>query len=688
MGIRSQNNPAASYLDKWLATGTEAMDPPGTDAVVATGGVVNEYTDPGGVVYRSHSFEASGTFEITEAPASLELDWLCIGGGGAGGYHQAGGGGAGGYRTSMPEGPGGPSPTAEAKISTPGTFPAPWTITVGAGGIRQTSDNPSAHGDGAGGGVSSISPTIVSQGGGGGTSYYHWWDGGDASNSKGASGGGGAGYGSGVGAPGGEGNFDANGSTPVPNQGYDGGGGGSAAHRAGGGGGAGGLGGDRSLPAPAPSYAGPGGIGKTSAIRFGPASTVNYAGGGGGSCEIDDSSMVGGSPANPGGVGGVPYGGGLGGYSVSCPVDIDGAQGKGGGGGGAAVHGTAPGSGQGGSGFVCIRYVIGAGSTKTAKASGGNISFTPTHTVHVYESSGTFVVPAPQAPDPAFAGNAEVFLVAGGGAGSGARETVAGAGGGGGAVEYHQSQTFVAGTCPITVGAGGGCIGLAINPNSGSNSVVNNPQAVHTATGGGGGAQYNPLTPQPSNGHPGGSSGGGAFASGSAGTASGSPWPGSADAVSTGAGFGYDGGPANGPGNHQGGGGGGGAGGPGDEAGDSNGGPGGNGGAGATYTLKNTGSTLTFGAGGGGGGGMAPGSGTYPGGEGGSSIAGDGGTGHPAPYAQGSGPLSPTNEPGVGKNAVVNTGSGGGGGAGTVSPYYIMSGGNGSSGIVIIRYPT
>ena len=96
MGIRSQNNPAASYLDKWLATGTEAIDPPGSDAVVASGGVVNEYTEPDGTVYRSHSFSTSGTFEITEAPKALELDWLCIGGGGGGAGDNGGVGGAGG----------------------------------------------------------------------------------------------------------------------------------------------------------------------------------------------------------------------------------------------------------------------------------------------------------------------------------------------------------------------------------------------------------------------------------------------------------------------------------------------------------------------------------------------------------------------------------------------------------------
>ena len=59
MGIRSQNNPAASYLDKWLATGTEATQGPAMNGHVATGGVVNDYTTPTGEVYRSHTFTAS-----------------------------------------------------------------------------------------------------------------------------------------------------------------------------------------------------------------------------------------------------------------------------------------------------------------------------------------------------------------------------------------------------------------------------------------------------------------------------------------------------------------------------------------------------------------------------------------------------------------------------------------------------
>ena len=33
--------------------------------VIATGGVVSDYTDPGSDVYRAHVFTSSGTFDVT-----------------------------------------------------------------------------------------------------------------------------------------------------------------------------------------------------------------------------------------------------------------------------------------------------------------------------------------------------------------------------------------------------------------------------------------------------------------------------------------------------------------------------------------------------------------------------------------------------------------------------------------------
>ena len=52
MGIRSQNNPAASYLDKWVVTGYDAaIAPSPVNGHTASGGVINDYTSPTGEVY-------------------------------------------------------------------------------------------------------------------------------------------------------------------------------------------------------------------------------------------------------------------------------------------------------------------------------------------------------------------------------------------------------------------------------------------------------------------------------------------------------------------------------------------------------------------------------------------------------------------------------------------------------------
>ena len=136
-------------------------------------------------------------------------------GGGAGGGASlffgtdGGGGGAGGYRTSMPEGPGGPSPTAESQITISGPFPSPYSVTIGAGGAGGI-----LSGFGGNGSPSSFGPT-TSQGGGGG--------GGSVSPYGGVNGGSGGGTGDSYsGGTKGLGNKETGSPTPAPNQGYDG----------------------------------------------------------------------------------------------------------------------------------------------------------------------------------------------------------------------------------------------------------------------------------------------------------------------------------------------------------------------------------------------------------------------------------------------------------------------------------
>ena len=59
-------------------------------------GIIFEYNDSG-TLYRSHTFNAPGTFSLTNNPDSLTIDMLLVGGGGGGGggngNYGAGGGG-------------------------------------------------------------------------------------------------------------------------------------------------------------------------------------------------------------------------------------------------------------------------------------------------------------------------------------------------------------------------------------------------------------------------------------------------------------------------------------------------------------------------------------------------------------------------------------------------------------------
>ncbi len=104
--------------------------------IVATGGTIT--TDGN---FKVHTFNSSGTFEITAGTGDVE--YLVIGGGGSGGSY--GGGGAGGYLTGT------------STALTVGTF----NVTVGTGG--------GGNGLGeAGDGANSLFHNIIATGGGGG----------------------------------------------------------------------------------------------------------------------------------------------------------------------------------------------------------------------------------------------------------------------------------------------------------------------------------------------------------------------------------------------------------------------------------------------------------------------------------------------------------------------------------------
>ena len=106
MGLRSQNNPIASFRDVFSATGTDAMKPGSgnTSGMEASGGIINDYTQ-GDKVYRAHIFTSSGKFIVTQlgegSPTANAVDFLVVGGGGGGGGVAArGAGGTAGYQRS------------------------------------------------------------------------------------------------------------------------------------------------------------------------------------------------------------------------------------------------------------------------------------------------------------------------------------------------------------------------------------------------------------------------------------------------------------------------------------------------------------------------------------------------------------------------------------------------------------
>lgn len=274
-------------------------------ALDGSGNVIppNTYTE-GGIVYRSHVFNANGTLKILK---STLVDCLIVAGGGGGGPSDygcaAGGGGGGGVRLF-------------AQNATLGDY----AVVVGGGGA--------SNGNGGNSSVFGITAT----GGGAGRQ-----------TTAGASGGsGGGGGGEGVNSAGGAG---------VVAQGSAGGaarGDAATVNRAGGGGGgAGGVG-----VAGTTTKGGDGGPGITSTFANG--TSITYAAGGGGG----KTSFTGGTTAARGlGTANVS---GDGGYNESN--GLPGTANRGGGGGGAAQSsgGASPtlAGGAGGSGVVVVRYQI------------------------------------------------------------------------------------------------------------------------------------------------------------------------------------------------------------------------------------------------------------------------------------------------------------------------------------------
>ena len=667
MGIRSQNNPIAAYLDVFSRSGTDASTGASGAAgsgLTATGGVISDYTEPNNKVYRAHIFTSSDTFTVSDIPGDFgsNVEYLVVAGGGSGGGQGAGagGGGAGGLRTNLPgvrDAGNNPLTGAAFPVSTTGgDGSGNYSVLIGGGAAAFPGSGYGYHG--YKGAQSSFGP-IVSEGGGAG----------GASNEGSVPAPHGAGTGGSGGGRGGRESGSAYaGNTPPtsPPQGnpggarngnyYAGGGGGAGAAGSDGvngtRGGAGGIGVQVTIAGPAADTTGVG------AINPGPGQGQWFAGGGAG----------GSYPDNPirqtGGAGG----GGDSGHAPSAN-GLNATVSTGGGGGGAAGNG--PMGGNGASGIVVVRYQKGAAAS--AKATGGAISFYNGNTIHAFTSSGTFTVTSP------IPGGVTYLVVAGGGGGAGHG---GGGGGGGGAGGYltGTGHPVPVAAYPIVIGAGGAG-GQMFYGNDGRNNTPGLDTTFSSFRAAGGGKGGGVTYPATHAGDVGGSGGGGAARSSPdpnyAGKAGNQYGPQSPANPGPAPGQGNSGGNGYASGNNTSGGGGGGAGSAGSSAGASD---IAHGGAGlqAPTVFRDPNSSV---------GAPGPGGGKYwfAGGGGGGSqdpAGGDGG-GPGGPYAGGGdGKSSTDNAPG--DNGIENTGGGGGGPGGSGSNY----GGSGGSGIVLIAYST
>ena len=335
--------------------------------------------------------------------------------------------------------------------------------------------------------------------------------------------------------------------------------------------------------------------------------------------------------------------------------------------------------------FVYVDATVGWTSVQTSNtadndnpfivASGGTITECGDYKIHTFTGPGTFTI----SNTASCSANNEVsyLVVAGGGAGGTGTEGASSVGSGGaGAGGFRERRAAndsytvspLNGATPITVTTqgypitvGGGAIGRASTPSSCTGDNPNGSPSIFSSiisAGGGFGVSRNGNTPQV--GGPGGSGGGGTY-SGAAG--------GSGNTPPVSPPQGNNGGTGDPQPSHPGGGGGGATGAGADADGHPAPGPGASGGNGATTHI--TGSPVVYAGGGGGGIGN-------PGGTAG--VGGPGGGGAGAGY--------PPSTNGDGAAATANTGGGGGGAASgsLMGACVSVKGGNGGSGVVIIRY--
>ena len=139
MGIKGLANPTASFLNQyWRSGGFPHVTP---TPITATGGTTNTPGDG----YKYHFLNSSGSFVVSDAGSTGEIEFFLVGGGGSGG--DQGGGGAGGI-------------VHGTRICTATTYPV--TIGGGADSPNPNNNNPGAVGSG------SAFMSMTALGGGGG----------------------------------------------------------------------------------------------------------------------------------------------------------------------------------------------------------------------------------------------------------------------------------------------------------------------------------------------------------------------------------------------------------------------------------------------------------------------------------------------------------------------------------------
>ena len=136
------------FLQEYFNRSGNVFNAPGLNpsGLTATGGVISDYTDPGGDVYRAHIFTSSGTFNVTDlGNIGSTVEYLVVAGGGGGGWWWW-------WRWCwrFRRNPSGHPLAGGANHQEPG----PYTVTIGAGGTLVNRMRQSLEGKGADGGQS------------------------------------------------------------------------------------------------------------------------------------------------------------------------------------------------------------------------------------------------------------------------------------------------------------------------------------------------------------------------------------------------------------------------------------------------------------------------------------------------------------------------------------------------------